>query len=341
MRKPKRFLDGRVTLRAGNCMSVLAQLPDNSVDSVITDAPYHLASIVRRFGADGAAPAKSGKTGAFSRAAVAFIGKKWDDGDIAFQTSTWKAMLRVLKPGGYLVAFASSRGFGRLSVAAETAGFVTHPMFGWIFGSGFPKPTVVRAEGFEGIRYGAGAIKPALEPVYIGQKPFSEGNGTANIQFWGTGGVNIDGGRVPAGAGIGRWPANLIHDGSDEVIAALPDGAANFFYCAKATAEDRLGFDHPTIKPVSLMQHLCRLYTPAGGLVLDPFAGTGTTAEAAYREGMRALLIEREPQYLRDIATRMELADNPAKRAAVVASTAGFIGAEGTPLFSAINEAAE
>lgn len=333
--KPKRFLGGRVTLRAGDCMAVVAQLPENSVDSIITDTPYHLASIVERFGAEGAAPAKVAKTGAFARAGAGFIGKKWDDGDIAFRVATWKALLRVLKPGGYLVAFASSRGFGRLAVAAEQAGFVTHPLFGWIYGNGFPKATVIRADGYEGVRYGAGAIKPALEPIYVGQKPFSETNGTANIQLWGTGGINIESGRVPGELVRGRWPANLLHDGSDGVIAALPDGAPNFFYCAKASAEDRLGFEHPTIKPLSLMQYLCRLFTPTGGMVLDPFAGTGTTAEAAYREGRRALLIEREPQYLRDIAIRMELADNPTKRAAVVAASVdGMIGAEGTPLFS-------
>lgn len=109
--------------------------------------------------------------------------------------------------------------------------------------------------------------------------------------------------------------------------------AARFFYSAKADADDRLGSKHPTVKPLDLMQYLVRLVTPPGGVVLDCFAGTGTTGEAAFREGMRAVLIEREPEYQADIARRMELAENPTKRAAVAKSKNNLQGAEGTPLF--------
>jgi DNA methylase len=145
-------------------------------------------------------------------------------------------------------------------------------------------------------------------------------------------------------ASQGRWPANVIHDGSEEVVAAFPQSdiggglrdavqtagsvwgiggdrssvpggptygdsgsAARFFYTAKADADDRLGSKHPTVKPVDLMQWLVRLVTPKGGLVLDPFAGTGTTAEACYREGMRCMLVERETEYQADIRRRMAL----------------------------------
>lgn len=588
------FLGGKVRLLAGDCLDVLDTLDENSVDSVVCDPPYHLTSIVKRFGADGAAEAQGGATGAFKRASAGFMGKQWDGGDVAFRVETWRKVLRVLKPGGYIVAFASSRGFGRMSVAIEDAGFINHPMFGWIFGSGFPKATRIKAEGYEGFRYGGQATKPALEPVYMGQKPFSEATGTANILRWGTGALNIDGCRVdgpkpdtvrgaggqngryaPIAAqgrilddGKGRWPANIIHDGSAEVIAAFPeadgavsngkkagtgfgngygvkpqapsfadsgsaarffyavekeercdlcrvllsgkdakdspcdantaeltsptqstpngatvrDGAAvspplgsagkkqpsnghaiiaesrsfqchqtrgsfapsdaltqeasriaphvrsaaslcascetdiaqslaatrlgldpaslpclesmparrrqillqhlalyvagrestdtitttaslktlfgsvlhaiadttslvrpegpestesarRLFYSSKADAEDRLGSKHPTVKPLDLMQYLVRLVTPPGGLVLDPFAGTGTTGEAAWREGMRAVLIEREPEYQADIARRMDLAENPTKRAAVAKSKNNLQGAEGTPLF--------
>jgi site-specific DNA-methyltransferase (adenine-specific) len=374
---PRTFLDGRVTLHCGDCLDVLDSMDENSVDAVVCDPPYHLTSIVKRFGGD-AAPRTEATVGkhAYGRHATGFMGKKWDGGDVAFKPETWRKVLRVLKPGGYIVAFASSRGFGRMSVAIEDAGFINHPMFGWIFGSGFPKATRVKAPGYEGFRYGGQATKPALEPVYMGQKPFSEGTGTANILRWGTGALNIDGCRVgaeggTAGAGagavvfsdglngtfgkpvpgLGRWPANIIHDGSDEVLEAFPEtdstppgnikpspstanaygeylerslightdtgSAARFFYTAKADAEDRLGSKHPTVKPLDLMQYLVRLVTPPGGLVLDPFAGTGTTGEAAFREGMRAVLIEREPEYQADIARRMELAENPTKRAAV------------------------
>lgn len=404
MGEPRAFLDGRVTLHSGDCLDVLDAMSENSVDSVVTDPPYHLTSIVKRFGGEGAAEAKEGARGAYKRASAGFMGKQWDGGDIAFRPETWAKVLRVLKPGGYIFAFASSRGFGRMSVAIEDAGFINHPMFGWIFGSGFPKATRIKAEGYEGFRYGGQATKPALEPVYMGQKPFSEATGTANILRWGTGALNIDGCRVdwggpppeigtpawggpnkkstavPGQAGetvervgpshLGRWPANLIHDGSEEVLAAFPDSsgqqgdlnghsrdrlsqgiygdmksardfparedsgsAARFFYTAKAAAEDRLGSKHPTVKPLDLIQYMARLITPPGGIVLDPFAGTGTTGEAAWREGMRAVLIEREPEYQADIARRMELAAKPTKRAAVAKTKNNLQGAEGTPLF--------
>lgn len=414
------FLDGRITLHAGDCLDVLAAMPENSVDSVVTDPPYHLTSIVKRFGAEAQSHLSVSADKDLSkvnsnphrRLAAGFMGKEWDGGDIAFQPDTWRAVLRVLKPGGYILAFASSRGFGRMSVAIEDAGFINHPMFGWIFGSGFPKATRIKAEGYEGFRYGGQASKPALEPIYMGQKPFSEETGTANILRWGTGAVNIDGCRVASddelregasklwshyregeessertyaevggtnfamkpgprgGSPLGRWPANIIHDGSAEVIAAFPEAprqqqsvgpqhgaktsvdvfgdygardefkprgdegsAARFFYSAKADAEDRVGSKHPTVKPLDLIQYLVRYITPPGGVVLDPFAGTGTTGEAAFREGMRAVLIEREPEYQADIERRMDLAQNPTKRAAVAKTKNNLQGAEGTPLF--------
>lgn len=397
---PVPFLDGRVMLFPGDCLDVLDGMDENSVDSVVCDPPYHLHSIVKRFAKTGRTESTRTKSGPHQRTATGFMGKKWDGGDIAFRVETWAKVLRVLKPGGYIVAFSSSRTFGRMSVAIEDAGFINHPLFGWIFGSGFPKAHRVQAEGYEGFRYGGQATKPALEPVYVGQKPFSEANGTANVLRWGTGALNIDGCRVGTDGGTeainfrgrwegvaedlgarneiaqidkGRWPANVIHDGSDEVLAAFPEAggndrrvgiapgrraggfgdvgadsgsavpngalyadagsAARFFYTAKADAEDRIGSKHPTVKPLDLIQYLVRLVTPPGGLVLDPFAGTGTTGEAAWREGMRAVLIEREAEYQADIARRMELAENPTKRAAVAKSKNNLMGAEGTPLF--------
>jgi site-specific DNA-methyltransferase (adenine-specific) len=394
------FLDGRVVLRPGDCLDVLDSMAENSVDSVVCDPPYHLHSIVKRFAKTGRTESTRTKSGPHQRTATGFMGKKWDGGDVAFRSETWAKVLRVLKPGGYIVAFSSSRTFGRMSVAIEDAGFINHPLFGWLFGSGFPKAHRVHAEGYEGFRYGGQATKPALEPIYMGQKPFSEINGTANVLHWGTGALNIDGCRIEAQPGdydhpgndlphtrrddpdwrmpmqqakpneLGRWPANVIHDGSDEVLAAFPEApgqqftvrpdhapkvgtevygdygprplveprgdsgsAARFFYTAKADAEDRIGSKHPTVKPLDLIQYLVRLVTPPGGLVLDPFAGTGTTGEAAWREGMRAVLIEREVEYQADIARRMELAENPTKRAAVAKSKNNLMGAEGTPLF--------
>lgn len=404
------FLDGRITLYHGDCLRVLRKLPDNSVDSAVMDPPYHLSSVVKRFGSENAAPAKSGATGAFKRASAGFMGKKWDGGDIAFRPAVWKQVYRVLKPGGYLIAFASSRGYGRMQVAIEKAGFDTHPMFAWIFGQGFPKATRIKAEGYDGFRYGKQSTKPAMEPIYMGQKPFSEENGTANILKWGTGAVNIDACRVGTedemregasklwshyregeasaerrytdeggtnfamkpgprgGSPDGRWPANVIHDGSDEVMASFPStvsgsraegeygligstvynpvgtrpmpavegdagSAARFFYTAKADAEDRIGSKHPTVKPLDLVQYLVRFVTPPRGVVLDCFAGTGTTGEAAWRENMRAILIEKDPESIADIVARIDLMQKPTKRAAVAKTKGKLMGAEGTPLF--------
>lgn len=321
------YLNGRVTLHAGDMLAVLDTLPDNSVDSVVCDPPYHLHSIVKRFAKTGRTESTRSSSGPHQRTATGFMGKQWDGGDIAFQASTWAKVLRVLKPGGHILAFSSSRTFGRMSVAIEDAGFITQPMIGWIFESGFPKAHRVKAEGYEGYRYGGQAMKPALEPIYLGQKPFSESTGTANVLRWGVGGLNIDACRVQAngsrpnlerradaalddsrttyGAGLngsravgstdlGRWPANLIHDGSDEAIAAFPErvvntpggpsshtgtfnggwqptqaiarenegSAARFFYSAKADSDDRLGSKHPTVKPLDLVQYLVRLVTP-------------------------------------------------------------------------------
>jgi hypothetical protein len=214
------------------------------------------------------------------------------------------------------------------------------------------------------------ALKPSVEPCVLARKPLSESTVAANVLRWGTGALNVDGCRVDGepwkshhatGLGsvkffsegktkvieksphdLGRWPANLIHDGSDEVREAFPEtgpgqiggvndpngsfgyhggaeglntpgvrdaagSAARFFYTSKADSDDRLGSKHPTIKPVDLIQYLCRLITPPNGTILDPFAGTGTTGEAAFREGFRAVLIEREPEYLADIDRRIAL----------------------------------
>jgi hypothetical protein len=129
------------------------------------------------------------------------------------------------------------------------------------------------------------------------------------------------------------WPANILTDGSAEVLAACGHVAENvtrLYFSAKADKLDRIGSKHPTVKPVDLMQWLCRMVTPPGGVVLDPFAGSGSTGEAAWREGFRCILIEREEEYQADIAARLELADKgPATRKARAIKQAPSAG----PLF--------
>lgn len=307
----------------GDCLEWLPRLPENSVDACVTDPPYHL-STAKRFGAENAAPAKSnGATGVYKRASAGFMGQQWDGGGVAFDPETWAAVYRVLKPGAHLVAFGGSRTYHRLACAVEDAGFEIRDQIMWLYGSGFPKSSNQKGE-WEG--WGT-ALKPAHEPIVLARKPFKT-TVAKNLAERGCGALNIDGCRVgtdappPAttrggfknsyeasrsnwGAGDpyephteGRWPANVCHDGSDEVVGMLGE-PARFFYCAKASKKDRgEGNNHPTVKPTALMQWLCRLITPPGGVILDPFMGSGSTGKAATREGFGFIGIEQDEKYM-------------------------------------------
>jgi site-specific DNA-methyltransferase (adenine-specific) len=294
----------------GDCREEIRALIDSGVrvHSVVTDPPYALTT-VDRFGKDGAAPAKHYKDGAYARQSQKFMGFTWDTGEVAFDADFWRLIHDVLLPGGFVCAFASPRTGHRQASAMEEAGLTMHPMVAWTYSSGMPKAhSVARSIGdpeagaaWQGWHYGLQALKPALEPIYVAQRPFSERTGGLNVLSHGVGGMNIDACRPGA-----RWPANLMHDGSADVVAALGESAQHFsvFHHPKANREDRAGSKHPTVKPVALIQHLIRLVTPPGGVVLDPFAGSGTTGEAALREGAEVILIEREPQFFADIERR-------------------------------------
>lgn len=312
-----------------------------------------------------------------------FMGLAWDSDIPAVEV--WAECLRVLKPGGHLLAFAGTRTQHRMACRIEDAGFELRDMIAWVYGSGFPKSKNLRGD-WQG--WGT-ALKPALEPITVARKPLI-GTVAANVLAHGTGALNIDGCRV--GGVDGRWPANLIHDGSHEVLAAFPDApgqmadisttapsqktsnvygrmsregeassdsdnagvvgfkmkpgarrldtgsAARFFYCAKASRADRsegceelpqqqggmvsntsgqhmtrrdgyqppaVGNHHPTVKPTDLMAYLCRLVTRPGGVVLDPFMGSGSTGKACMREGFEFIGIEREAPYLKIAEARI------------------------------------
>jgi len=123
---PERFLGGRVVLHAGDCRAVLAELAENSIDSVVCDPPYHLVSIVKRFAnatLEHEVFAANNPTPAYGRLSRGFMGKQWDGGDVAFDPETWRAVIRVLKPGGYLLAMGGTRTYHRLACAIEDAGF--------------------------------------------------------------------------------------------------------------------------------------------------------------------------------------------------------------------------
>lgn len=381
-RAPLLCAEGRVEIRIGDCLELMRHMPDASVDSCVTDPPYALTSIVKRFGSKTAAPAKSeGPTGVYRRASGGFMGQVWDS---ALPTvEVWAEVFRVLKPGAHLLAFGGTRTQHRLVCAIEDAGFEIRDQIGWAYGSGFPK-----SHKLDGDWQGWGtALKPAWEPICVARKPL-EGTVAGNVLTHGTGALNVDACRVDSGEVnpsiarrrgstrhlsdqpardteeegrmvsrqspeayqadrpgelLGRWPANLCHDGSDEVLAAFPESAgqngatgpqygqrptknaygdygprqdfqprgdagsaARFFYCAKASRSERGAYNkHPTVKPVALMQWLVRLVTPPGGLVLDPFGGSGTTGIATAREGFRAILMEQSLDYAEIAARRI------------------------------------
>lgn len=296
-------------------------------------------------------------------------------------TPAFAEALRVAKPGAHLLCFGGTRTFHRMACAIEDSGWEIRDTIMWVYGSGFPKSMDVGKKLPEWEGWGT-CLKPAWEPIIVARKPLDGtvahnvmeyGTGAINIDGCRVPTEdNLNGGayskngnrtslngdsRTMAGMGMfapektasgeytqpsGRFPANLVHDGSDDVLELFPESngqqaplrgtepsrtgdngiygrygqrsefiprgdggsAARFFYCAKASKSDRgEGNDHPTVKPTALMQWLVRLVCPVGGLVLDPFCGSGTTGVACLREGMEFVGIERDERYA-EIATR-------------------------------------
>lgn len=390
-----------VRILQGDMREKLAELVDASVDAIVTDPPYHLTTGKK----GGSGPASVNLESPYGRARVTtgFMGMKWDGGDIAWQSTTWALLLRVAKPGAHLLAFGGTRTFHRIWCAVEDAGWEIRDTIMWLHGEGFPKSSNQEGE-WDG--WGT-ALKPAFEPILLARKPFI-GTVAENLQAHRVGALNISDSRVDVTdsdardvgrkitrnvrsnddwgmnssntqEGIevvkaeGRWPANLLHDGSDEVVAAFPvapgqqravtgkeqshvtknafghferggsgmeprgdsGSAARFFWCPKASRRDRNeGLEgmarkavnwssgdqspgtfqsentdrenenfHPTVKPTELMQYLIRLVTPRGGLVLDPFMGSGSTGKACMREDINFVGIEIDPAYV-EIAKR-------------------------------------
>ena len=381
----------KANLLIGDCLEVMKSLPENSIDSVVTDPP----------------------------SGIAFMAKDWDDfgglkGFQDFICSVFLEVYRILKPGGHCLVWAIPRTSHHTAMGIERAGFEIRDRISHVFGSGFPKslniskaldklagakrepildkdgnqvwtsqkqgkksmfdggkerPATYPATYYNG--FGT-ALKPAMEDWWLCRKPLSEKTVAENVLKWGTGGINIDGcrlGGVPDSSSWfanrtvsktfhgqfndntlkgkaykenqGRFPANFIHDGSEEVTGLFPNKSHRFFYSPKASKGERNegleGFEakrhadrnkddgsggdnprnrtntpkvnfHPTVKPVKLMEYLCRLITPKNGIVLDPFMGSGTTGIAAANEGFRFVGIEREPDYFKIASARIEAA---------------------------------
>jgi site-specific DNA-methyltransferase (adenine-specific) len=283
-----------------DALLTLAKLPDACVDAIVCDPPYAIditGEAWDRFGGDALTAGK-----AFER---------W--------TNVWATEVRrVLKPGGYLLAFGAPRTFHRLVCGIEDAGLVVRDSLQWLYGTGIPKSP--RLPGGLGT-----ALKPAYEPILLARTPLV-GTTTQNLDAWGTGALNIEAARVGEQK---YWPANVaLSHGPDcpvELLDGSGTGPSRLFYCAKTTRQEReagceqlparlaalytgrsrkprvLRNIHPTVKPIALMRWLVRLATPPGGLVLDPFAGSGSTGAAAVLEGRQFLGIEREAAYV-DIA---------------------------------------
>jgi len=309
-------------------IAALKSMDSNSIDSCVTDPPYGLK----------------------------FMGKKWDYDVPAVEL--WLEVLRVLKPGGHILAFGGTRTYHRMVVNIEDAGFQIRDQIQWLYGSGFPKSHNL------GDGWGT-ALKPASEPIVMARKPLSEKTVAANVLKWGTGGINVDVCRIgtkevltsgrhiqkkreyPSGYKDvnrkefrqnpqGRFPANVLldeyaagaldqqsgamkgvynntimkgkpgtRDGSPVLLEqeASKGGASRFFYVAKASRRERgEGNNHPTVKPIRLMEYLCRLITPPEGVILDPFLGSGSTYVAALNLGFKCVGIERNSEYS-EIAT--------------------------------------
>jgi site-specific DNA-methyltransferase (adenine-specific) len=242
-----------MTIRILNedCLVALPRLAAEGfrAHSVVTDPPYHLTSIVKRFGAANAAPAKHETDGAYARASRGFMGKQWDGGDIALRPETWRLVFDCMLPGAYLLAFGGTRTWHRQAVAIEDAGFEVRDTLAWMFGSGFPKSHNLHGE-WEG--WGT-ALKPAFEPIVVARKPLI-GTVAANVLAHGTGAINIDACRIGTEGGTrkadttaasltktvtafgnglnggvvvaldkGRWPANVILSYPEDQYLLRPD----------------------------------------------------------------------------------------------------------------------
>jgi site-specific DNA-methyltransferase (adenine-specific) len=317
----RREVIGSCALYLGDCREVLAEVRD--AHACVTDPPYHIASIVKRFGAKGSAPAKSnGATGVYARQCAGFVGEQWDGGAIAFDPTTWEAVLAAMRAGGHLVSFASRKNYHRAATAIEVAGFEIRDMLVWMYAQGKPNShnvgRLMRKAGEdddaarEWDAWGTDA-KGAHEPICLARKMLAGDTIAENVREHGTGALNIEACRGEDK----RWPATVLHDGSVEVYGALPHQVREMIGvmpCMKPSkAERAFGLEagskgHPATKPAMLMQWLCRLVTPAGGLVLDPFMGAGTTGLACVHEGFRFIGIEKDERFFDMACRRIEAA---------------------------------
>jgi len=337
----------KATIFNGDNMEILKSLPDNSIDSIVTDPPYGLS----------------------------FLGKKWDH-DVP-SVEFWKEVYRVLKPGGHVLSFGGTRTYHRMVVHIEDAGFDIRDQIMWIYGQGFPKShdlgkAVDKIQGNIRIDLGVSpnsrksvkkydtiylnnknirltkgcsefegwgtALKPANEPICVARKPLSEKTVALNVLKHGTGGLNIESSKIGDEYSDKRFPSNVI---IDESVCDSLEEQGKFFYSPKVSKKERnLGLEdkenqkiegrdagqdnrnvpfknrtierkniHPTVKPVDLMRYLIKLVTPKNGVVLDPFMGSGSTGVGALIEGFQFIGMEMDNGYFEIAKQRMGHSD--------------------------------
>lgn len=364
--KYTKLLLGRHTLYCGDNLEVMKDMEDNSIDAIVTDPPYALV----------------GSTGT-----KGFMGMEWDG---SLPGKQWAdECLRVLKPGGHLIAFGAARTYHRLVCTLEDAGFQVRDTINWLYFSGFPKslnvsaaidkhfgaereivgndanfgkskdkifgdyegtwditkPTTKEAKEAEGI---GTALKPAFEPATLCRKPLSEKTVALNWLRWKTGGLNIDKSRFQYGDScwvgpqehkgdpkgkrsakhdLGRWPANIYQCpkasrserelgcerlppvAGHEAVQRQPETAGlNNPRAGSGRTADQIRNHHPTVKPIKLMRWLVKLVCPENGIVLDMFAGSGSTLIAAELENLHSIGIEQSPDYCQIIEARVNYA---------------------------------
>lgn len=342
-------LGPNATIHIADALTALTAMPDHSVDAVVTDPPYAIKRIPSRAftasavrGPNCSDTACTPTTVCRPCARASDVAKFEQSPMLGQQSQNWHAKethsrgyadndptqfqawcalwltecLRVLKPGGHIVAFGGTRTWHRLAVATEDAGFEIRDSLAWLYSSGMPKSLNVQralTENPHGVDptcwdgWGT-ALKPAFEPIVVARRPL-DGTMVDNVARWGVGPLNLAGAdtSAPDGSAIrgaaDKWPSNVHLDSQQAQAASAQRGqdAARYFWVSKPGKKERVVLDgtaHPTVKPLDLVRRLVRLVSPPNGLVLDPFAGSGTTVEACLLEGMQVTAIERDPAYL-------------------------------------------
>lgn len=329
-------------LHHGDCLEVMRGIDADSIDSIVTDPPYGLSFMGKgwdrgvpgaeywseaiRIAKPGSHLVAFGGTRTYHRLATAIEDAGWEVRDCF----VWAYGQGFPKSHDVSKGIDKAAGVEREVVERRAArvAFDTECQGGGGWSAG---EVLVTSPATDDARRWSGwgtALKPAWEPAVIARKPF-RGTVAENVLRHGTGAINVDGCRVgnerlPAMVAgqarigtfdrgvmitperVGRWPANLAHDGSPDVLDLFPREAARFFYSAKASKADRgEGNTHPTVKPSDLMAYVCRLVTPPGGLILDPFMGSGSTGVGALREGFRFAGIELDASYLEIARARL------------------------------------